>query len=62
VEIDMTPEEVDQLPEAPDNKVGLLTDDEYALIYDSEGKAWATSIIDGVRMKRRHYYAMELDL
>jgi hypothetical protein len=59
---DLTPSEVDKLPEAPDDKVGLMLDTEYFLIYDSNGKAWTTAVYDGVRMKQRHYYAVELDL
>ena len=57
----MTAAEVDQLPEAPEDRVGLLSDGEYALIYDSKGRAWSTSLFDGVRMKRRSTLP-ELDL
>lgn len=49
----MTAKEVDQLQEAPKNKVGLWSDGEYALIYDSKGRAWSTALYDGVRMKSR---------
>ena len=58
----VTHQEVDKLPIAPGDEVGAWTENDYALIYDSKGRAWSTETRKGIRMKVRHYLAVELDL
>lgn len=50
---DLTPEDVDKLRIADEDELGACTDKDYALIMDSQLKAWSTvTLATGEQVKR----------